>query len=147
MKTINQNAVKIRRLASSDIEPALSIWWAKIPEKEKIAQELAGPLDMSFIAEYEGILVGFILAKLEYTGHPMIAAATIYLVAVHPEYRKHGIGTMMIRALEKLCISDKIETIRAPIPENDKAVTGYFKNAGFHPSRIINYDRVDFTGE
>ncbi|HTY81164.1 MAG TPA: GNAT family N-acetyltransferase [Dehalococcoidales bacterium] len=147
MKTFSQNAVKIRRLASSDIEPTLSIWWAKIPEKEKVAQELESPLDLSFIAEYEGILVGFILAKLEYTGHPMTAAGTIYLVAVNPEYREHGIGTMMIRALEKLCVANKIETIRAPIPENDKAVTGYFKNAGFRPSRIINYDRVDFTGE
>jgi GNAT superfamily N-acetyltransferase len=138
--------IKVRRLAASDVEPTLSIWWADIPEKEKVAAELEGPLDMSFLAEHEGILVGLMLAKLEYTGYPMTAAGVIYLVAVNPDYRRHGIGTMMIEALEKLCKTKNIKTIRAPVPRDDAAITGYFTGVGFHPSHIINYDLVDFVG-
>jgi len=146
MRSENNKNIKIRRMASSDVEPTLSIWWADIPEKEKVASELEGPLDMSFIAECDGILVGLMLAKLEYTGYPMTGDIIIYLIAVNPEFRKHGIGTMMIQAMEKLCIPKNIKTIRALVPENDTAIIRYFKNAGFRPSNIINYDLVEFTG-
>jgi ribosomal protein S18 acetylase RimI-like enzyme len=146
MRSENNKNIKIRRMASSDVEPTLAIWWADIPEKEKVASELEGPLDMSFIAENDGILVGLMLAKLEYTGYPMTSDVIIYLIAVNPEFRKHGIGMMMIQAMEKLCIPKKIKTIRALVPENDTAIIRYFKNAGFHPSNIINYDLVEFTG-
>lgn len=146
MKTIDKKLVKIRRMVSSDVLPTVGIWWADIPEKERLASEIPGPLDLSFIAEYDGILVGFLLAKLEFSGYPMTSAASIYLIAVNPEYRKHGIGTMMIEALEKLCKSKNIKTIRAPIPENDTDVIKYFRNAGFRPSHIINYDRTEPSG-
>jgi ribosomal protein S18 acetylase RimI-like enzyme len=137
--------IKVRRMAASDVKPTLAIWWADIPEKNKVASELESPLDMSFLAEYEGILVGFILAKQEYVGYPMTAAGVIYLIAVNPEYRRHGIGTMMIQALEKLCKTKDIKTIRAPVPRDDAAITRYFAEVGFHPSDIINYDLVDFN--
>ncbi len=101
---------------------------------------------MSFIAEHEGILVGLLLAKLEWTGYPMTNDVVIYLIAVNPEFRQHGIGTMMIQALIKLCKSKNIRILRSLIPANDAAITRYFKNAGFRPSNIINYDLDDFTG-
>ncbi len=147
MKSFDKKAVKIRRMVSSDVMPILEIWWAEIPEKDKVAAELQWPLDLSFIAEYEGVLVGFILAKLVFTGMPMTGAGNIYLIAVNPEYRKHGIGTMMIEALEKYCKDKKILTIRAGIPEQDTEVVNYFKNVGFRKSSIVNYDRVEPAGD
>ena len=146
MKPIDEKTIKIRPMASSDVEPMLAIWWAEIPEKEKVASQLEGPLDMSFIAEHEGILVGLLLAKLEYTGYPMTSDVVIYLMAVNPEYRRHGIGSLMIKALVKRCKSKKIVIVRSLIPANDTAMINYFKNAGFHPSDIVNYDLDEFTG-
>jgi GNAT superfamily N-acetyltransferase len=143
MKTIEKKTVKIRRMVSSDVLPTVGIWWADIPDKEKLADEIPGPLDLSFIAECEGILAGFILAKLDFSGYPMTSAASIYLVAVNPEYRKHGVGTMMVEALEKLCKSKDISTIRVPIPDKDQEVINYFRHKGFRPSHIINYDRTE----
>ncbi len=143
MKTIDKKTVKIRRMVSSDVLPTVGIWWADIPNKEKLVEEIPGPLDLSFIAEYEGILIGFILAKIDFSGYPMTSTAGIYLVAVNPEYRKHGIGTMMIEALGKLCKSRNIGTIRAVIPDKDQEVINYFRNNGFRPSHIINYDRTE----
>ena len=141
MKSIDRNAVKIRRMVSSDITPTLGIWWADIPEKEMVANQLRGPLDLSFIAEYEGILVGFILAKLEYAGFPMTGTSVVFLIAVNPEYQKSGIGTMLIGALEKHCKSGGIKTIRAVVPKNDNRIIKYFSDAGFCESNMINYDK------
>ena len=141
MNVINRNTVKIRRLVSSDITPTLGIWWADIPEKEMVASQLHGPLDLSFIAEYEGILIGFILANLVYAGLPMTGSGVIFLIAVNPEYQKHGIGTLLINALEQHCKSRGIKTIRAIIPKNDTKIIKYFSNAGFSQTDLINYDK------
>jgi ribosomal protein S18 acetylase RimI-like enzyme len=147
MKTIDKNAVKIRPMVSSDVKPTLDIWWADIPEKEMVASELQGPLDLSQIAEYEGILAGFLLAKQEYTGHPMTGAAMIYLISVNPDYRKHGIGTLLIEAVARDCRVKNIKTIRASIPENNAEITRYFTNAGFRRSSVINFDKIEPAGE
>ena len=141
MKTINKNAVKIRRLVSSDINPTLGIWWADIPEKEMVADQLRGPRDLSFIAEYEGFLVGFILAKLEYSGFPMTGTGVVFLIAVNPDYQRSGIGTMLIDALENYCKSKGINVIRALVPRNDEKMVKYFADKGFCESNMINYDK------
>lgn len=141
MKPINKSALKIRRMVSSDIVPALEIWWAEIPEKEMVASQLRGTLDLSFIAEYEGILAGFILAKLVYAGFPMTGTGVVFLIAVNPDYQRSGIGTMLINALEKHCQSRGIDAIRAIIPEHDTKMVKYFTGAGFGKSEMINYDK------
>jgi ribosomal protein S18 acetylase RimI-like enzyme len=128
-------------MASSDITSTLGIWWADIPEKEMVASQLQGPLDLSFIAEHEGILVGFILATLVVAGLPMTGTGVVFLIAVNPEYQKRGIGTMLIEALEKHCKSKGIKTIRAIIPQHDTKIIKYFTNAGFRPSNMLNYDK------
>jgi len=141
MKTIDRNAVKIRRMVSSDITPTLGIWWANIPNKEVVASQLRGPLDLSFIAEYEGLLVGFILAKLVYAGMPMTGVGVMFLIAVNPDYQERGIGTMLIDTLKNHCKSERIETIRALVPKNDAKIIKYFEKAGFRTSNIINFDK------
>ncbi len=141
MKTFNKNALKIRRMVSSDITPTLGIWWANIPEKEKVADQLRDLSDLSFIAEYEGTLVGFILAKMQYSGFPMTGAGVAFLIEVHPDYQRSGIGTMLINALEKYCASKGINTVRAIIPKNDKRMIKYFVDKGFSESNVVNYDK------
>lgn len=141
MKPIDRNAVKIRRMVSSDITPTLGIWWANIPNKEIVASQLRGPLDLSFIAEYEGLLVGFILAKQVYAGMPMTGVGVIFLIAVNPDYQERGIGSMLIDTLKKHCKSEGIETIRALVPQNDAKIIKYFEKAGFRTSNIVNFDK------
>ncbi len=142
MKTIDKNAVKIRRLTSSDITSTLGIWWAKIPEKEVMASQIKSSLDLSFIAEYEGILIGFILAKLEYAGFPPIDTGVVFLIAVNPDYQKHGIGTMLIDALEKYAKTKGVGTVRVVVPQSDTKNIRYFTKVGFSKSAMINYDKV-----
>lgn len=141
-KTLDKNAVKIRHLTSSDINSTLGIWWAHIPEKDMVADQLGGPRDLSFIAEYEGVLVGFILAKLEYSGFPMTGTGVVFLIAVNPDYQRSGIGTLLLGSLEQYCQSKGIHTIRAGIAKNDKIMTRYFIDNGFSESSTTNFDKV-----
>jgi len=142
MKNINRNAVKIRRMTSSDIDSTLGIWWADIPEKENVVSQLQSPLDLSFIAEYEGILVGFLLAQLQYAGLPTTGTSIVFLIAVNPDYQNKGIGTMLIEALEKYSKSKGINIIRVVVPQSDAKNIKYFTKAGFSRSNMTNYDKV-----
>jgi ribosomal protein S18 acetylase RimI-like enzyme len=142
MKAVNKKAVKIRRLTSSDVASTLGIWWANIPDKNVMVSQLESPLDLSFIAEYEGILVGFVLAKLEFSGYPTTGTGIVFLMAVNPDYQKHGIGTMLIEALEKYAGSKEISTIRVVVPQTDVKNIKYFSKVGFKKSVMLNYDKA-----
>jgi ribosomal protein S18 acetylase RimI-like enzyme len=141
MTLIDESAVKIRRMTTRDVEWITSIWWANIPNKEMVLSQRGGRLDASFMAEYEGHLVGFILARIIYAGLPMTGAGVISLMAVRPDHQHRGIGTMLLNHLQSHCKSEGIHALRAPIPESDTELIKYFQDAGFRPGTVINYDK------
>jgi ribosomal protein S18 acetylase RimI-like enzyme len=140
MSDIDRKEVKIRPMVATDIVPTLNIWWAGIPEKEMLASQLGGRLDLSLIAEYKGYLAGFVLARLIYAGLPMTAVGVIFFIAVKPDYHRGGIGSMLIETLKNSCKAQGIKTIRALVPRNDAQTMKYFENAGFSASNTVNLD-------
>jgi ribosomal protein S18 acetylase RimI-like enzyme len=136
---IDTKKVKIHRMVRSDIASKLSISWANLPKKEMVASQLGGPLDLSLTAEYEGILVGFVLARLIYASLPMTGSCVIFYIAIMPDYRGCGISSMLIDRLKSDCRNKGIETLCSLIPEQDASVVKYFEKVGFRPSSIINY--------
>jgi predicted N-acetyltransferase YhbS len=139
MKAIDRSAVKIRSMARSDTA-ALNIDWADIPRKEMVASQLGGSLDLSLIAEFEGHLVGFVLARLRYAGLPMTGVCVILFMAVNPDYQDQGIGSMLIDTLKNNCKAEGIETIRVLVPQYETKLMKYFEKMGFYPSFTINLD-------
>jgi ribosomal protein S18 acetylase RimI-like enzyme len=140
MKEIDKKEVKVRRMVYDDITPVLNIWWANIPKKEMLASQLGGRLDLSLIAEYQGYLAGFVLARLMYAGLPMTGVGVIFFIAVKPDYQGSGIGSMLIDTLKNNCKAEGIETIRALVPRRDAKTMKYFEKIGFQSSNIINLD-------
>jgi ribosomal protein S18 acetylase RimI-like enzyme len=96
---------------------------------------------LSFIAEYDGFMVGFVLAALIHAGFPMTGMGVVYLIEVSPDYQKGGIGKMLIEALEEYCKTKGINTIRACVHENDEKMIKYFTKAGFCRSNVLNFDK------
>ncbi len=140
MKSIDLDAVKIRPMVTGDIASTLNIWWTDVPGKDVFASQMGGRFDLSLIAEYEGHLVGFILARLIYAGLPMTGVAVMFFIAIKPEYQELGIGSLLIDTLKKNCKAAGIDTVRALVPQNDARMMKYFKKTGFSRSQIINLD-------
>ena len=142
MKTAGKSTINIRRLTHGDIDPVVAIWWSPIiyKEKEMIASNIRGNLDLSFVAEAEGLLVGFILARAEYQGIPIEKVCVIHALAVKPEYQKQGIGGLLIKELKSQCASKEILKMRALVPQDSKELMKYLEQLGFSHSNIINLD-------
>jgi ribosomal protein S18 acetylase RimI-like enzyme len=138
---VRKSDVTIRPLVRSDVDPVLGFWWSSfIANKEMVASQIGGRRDLSFVATFEGHLVGFILARIEYLGIPIKAVCVIHAVAVEPKYKGLGIGILLINQLKSACESREIPTMRAFVSEDDKKLMNYFGRLGFHRSDIINLE-------
>jgi len=142
MSSLDRSAVKIRRITSSDVDGIMSLQWAEIPNKEMIYSQRGGRLDASFLAEVEGRVVGFVLARLVYVGRPMVGVGQLNLIAVRPDYQHKGIGRMLLDGLQTHCKGEGIQTMRALVQKDNEELRAYFARAGFSPSAFVNYDKA-----
>jgi ribosomal protein S18 acetylase RimI-like enzyme len=148
MNTIEKETVNIRRMVRSDIDAVLATdrkvsgGHGLITYKDMVAADPGGALDLSFVAEVEGMVVGFILARLTYVGVPFIELAAIQAIVVHPNYQRRGIATRLVNALVGHCHAEGVNTIRAVIDEHNADVRRFFQRLGFHRSELVNYVRT-----
>jgi len=139
---VRKSDVTIRPLVRSDVDPVLGFWWSSfIANKDMVASQIGGRHDLSFVATFEGHLVGFILARIEYLGIPIKEVCVIHAVAVEPKYQGQSIGSLLINELKSTCESRGIPTMRAFVSENDNKLMSYFERLGFHRSDIINLEQ------
>ena len=142
MSTARKGAVKIRPMVRSDIDPVLAMWWSSfIANREMVASQLGGLRDLSLIAEVEGHLAGFVLARVEYLGIPIKEVCSVQAIAVQPEYRQQGVGSLLMRTLKSNCRSKKTSTLRVVVDKSDNQLLGYFQRLGFHQSDVINLEQ------
>ena len=113
-----------------------------ITYRDMVAADPGGALDLSFVAEVDGKVAGFILARLTYAGVPFIELAVIQGVATDPDYQRHGIASRLVNALLGHCHAEGIHTIRAVIDEHDTELRRFFEHLGFRRSQLVNYTRT-----
>jgi GNAT superfamily N-acetyltransferase len=99
-------------------------------------------LDLSFVAETEGQVIGFVLARLAYVGIPFTEVCIIHGILVDPNYQRTGIGNRLINSLMAHCYIEGINLLRALVPQYDDELHRFVQQLGFHPSHIINYDKT-----
>jgi ribosomal protein S18 acetylase RimI-like enzyme len=148
MKSSDKETVDIRRMARGDIDAVLAIdrkiggGRGLITYRDMVAVDPGGAFDLSFVAEIDRQVVGFILARLTYVGVPFMEIALIHALAVDPGHQKHGIATKLVNALLSHCHSEGVSTVRAVLVERNTELRRFFERLGFHRSELINYTRT-----
>jgi len=97
-------------------------------------------LDMSYVVEDKGNIIGFLKARLEYVYVPVTEVCLIHAIVTDPDYQGQGIGSMLVKKLVDSCTLNEVNTIRALINERDTKLTTFIVNRGFSRSQITNYD-------
>lgn len=145
---MEKGTVNIRRMARSDIDGVLALerkigkGQSRITYRDMRTTDPEGPLDLSFVSETEGQVIGFILARLAYVGIPFTEVCFIHGIVVDPDYQRSGIGNRLISSLVEHCHAEGINMLRALVPEYDDELHRFVQQLGFRPSKIINYDKT-----
>ncbi len=64
----------------------------------------------------------------------------IYTLDIHPDYRRRGIGAMLIQALEERLRSNGAKRIRLEAAVNNPVALGLYRKAGYHERELLrNY--------
>ncbi len=134
--------MRIRRMAHSDIDAVLALAQSGITYRDLAASDLGGPLDMSFVAEADDRVIGFILARVQYIMIPFTEVCLVHSIAVADEYRMKGIGARLVSELQSHCIAEGIHTMRALVEQRDTGTRLFVEYLGFHRSNVINYDKT-----
>ena len=150
MKTrqANQDSVKIRPMEPKDIEAIFEMdriltgVERAISLSYLVTEDLGGELDLSFIADVNGQLVGFVIARHAYIGEPVMDAVLIQGLGVHPIYQQQGIGTKLMNALTKQAQSKGIKTLRVMLSERDSRIKNFFSRMEFNPAQFVVYDKI-----
>ena len=138
--------VTIRRMVNADIEAILTLD-RKIGSGESVVNHkdleligIGGPFDLSQVAEIDGHVIGFLLARVEYVSIPLTKICSILGVAVDSEYRRHGVGAGLLHALLDECYESGVVTARALVDEHNENLRQFIIQSGFNKSDVANYD-------
>lgn len=148
MSSVEQGSVNIRPMTRSDIHAVLAldrkIGRARglLTYKDMATIDPGGPLDVSFVAEVSGNMVGFMIARLAYVMVPFTEVCLIQGILIDPDYQSSGIGSRLMRELLSHCQTEGINTVRALVAEHDDRLRRFVERLGLRRSNIINYDKT-----
>ena len=107
--------------------------------KLKLEQNLAETgVKISLAAEKDGIFVGFLLARLFYGefGAPE-PAAVLDTFGVHPEFRRQGVGSGLLRQLSQNLGGLGVNDLRTEVDWDDQTLLTFFHDKGFRPAQRL----------
>jgi GNAT superfamily N-acetyltransferase len=101
-----------------------------------------GLIELGFVAELEGSLIGFIVGRQTYLTEYNTKVGEIAMIGINPVYRGKGIGKKLINALTELFRSKGINRVRIGINPMDKELMSFFEKEGYSGERIVYYSKA-----
>lgn len=93
---------------------------------------------ISLVAEDEGIVTGFIMARVDYGEFGRVAkTAVIDTIGVHPAYAGSGIGHALLSQLLINLSSLQVESVRTKVEHENYGLRNFLSRRGFNPSQRL----------
>ncbi len=143
-----ESKLRIRSMEPEDITAVLAIDRSvsglkrAITYTDLIIGDLGGVLNLSVVAELNGTVVGFILAKHALIGEPFYEVGFIQIIGVDPDQWRQGIATKMVDFLLERCRAKGLKTVRIMLDEKDSQLQGLFSHLGFRRGHLIDYTKT-----
>jgi predicted N-acetyltransferase YhbS len=140
--------VKIRSMESKDSGPVLELYrivsgaGMSITLIDLVTEDIKESLALSFVAEVNYQVVGFILARRAYIGAPVVEVSLIQALIINPLHRGQDIEDQLVEALTERSKSMGIKTIRVILSTNDPQMEKFFSSSNFHRAQVIVCDKA-----
>ncbi|MBR2564176.1 MAG: GNAT family N-acetyltransferase [Paenibacillus sp.] len=96
------------------------------------ARQLSWDSDLIMVAEEEGDLVGALIGTIDHN------QGCIYRIAVHPDYRRRGVGKTLVEAMEQRFQQRKVSQIWVAGDEHNKAAMPLYEAMGYGANKIMS---------
>lgn len=124
--------MEIRSFLESDQKDVAELWRMVFPDsstwnvpEEDIERKLAVQRESFYVALIEGELVGTAMGG--YDGN----RGWLYYIVVHPEYRRQGIGTALVKRVEAGLVEKGCPKINLQVRATNVAVVEFYKTLGY----------------
>ncbi|MDZ5253116.1 ribosomal protein S18-alanine N-acetyltransferase [Clostridium sp. LIBA-8841] len=127
------SSYKIEPMNSSHIEGVFEVSKLSLTEAwniESIENELSNKLAKYLVALDENKVIGFLGMWV------VFGEGDITNIAVHPEYRKQGIGNLLMDNLITLCKENNINSLTLEVRESNLPAQNLYKKHGFKEEGI-----------
>jgi ribosomal protein S18 acetylase RimI-like enzyme len=144
---VDETKIKIRRMVDEDmpkvkvIDRSLSgsqrsISWQVEAEAEA---EVYRPA-LSFVAELDGVVVGFLLGDIRGVEYGKDVKGWIDMMGVHPKYQHLGIGRRLVGTFCDVCDRNKVD-VEVLLREGDEPLKRFFTSMNFRRGDMVNFMR------
>ena len=147
-KQITRDKIVIRLMEPEDISACLEVDRKITGEGRAVTYdyvmtaELGGELALSFIADFGGQVIGFIMARRIYVGDPVAEIGLIQILGVDPAYQGQGVGVKLVNSVIDRCRAHGLKTIRVFINERDSKLRGIFQHLDFKHDQLVDYTKI-----
>jgi ribosomal protein S18 acetylase RimI-like enzyme len=122
-----------------DIDRKLSGARRAMTYKDMITGDLGGELDLSFVAEVDDKIAGFVLARHVLLGDPIVETGLIQIFGIDPDFKRCGIATMLIEKLIAHCREKGPKAVKIMVNQTDNELSQFFTNVGFNRGQLVEY--------
>ena len=140
--------VKIRPMEPEDISGILEIdrkisgVQRAMTYRDLVREVLGGQMDVSFVAEVDHRMVGFVLAYLTYVREQVSEACVIQIFGIDPDRWRQGIASKLIQTQMEECRKKGIKLVRVMLEERDSPLQTFFKSLGFDRGHYVDYSKI-----
>ena len=138
----------IRRLETRDagdisrIQEAITKDTGTIDYHRVVEQEANREDMVSFVAELDCRVVGYMIAYILYGGFGLEKSAWIRLFGVDPRYMGRGIGIRMAEEVFEEFKKISVKNIFTSVMWDSTDLLSFFKSLGFDRSKFINLEKI-----
>ena len=129
--------MKVREATITDLQKIVEVESLCFPEETAFPPGMFAYLikyAMTLAAFDDSRMAGFII------GYASGDIGFIYTLDVHPDYRRKGLGSLLIRALEEGLSSQGAVRIRLEAAAKNPAALELYRKAGYHEKELLrNY--------
>jgi predicted N-acetyltransferase YhbS len=138
----------IRRLEPRDADDIARIREAITKEsstteyRDVVAEEAEKKDRVSFVAEFNGRVVGYMIAYIIYGGFGVQKSGWIEVFGVDPKHMGKGIGQRLAKEIFDVLITLDIKIIFTSVQWDSTDLLSFFKSLGFDRCNFINLQKI-----
>ncbi len=141
--TVKATTLTVRAMEPEDISAVMEIdrlsgGRRAITYQGQIDFFLGGELGLSYVAEMDGNVVGFLMGRILERRYTPYVGAWVEILGVMPDLKHKGIGAKLLQAFLAGCKAKDVQDVHAVASIRDQEVKPFLEANGFQEGELVH---------